>query len=142
MIAHHFKNISAMQTSQPKTVKYIKTKFNTLQKVCAQHEENAEYLGGYRIEGRFVCKSLTKLIRKLKERTFKLVWVKNEVSLSRNGAYFDDNEWVPLTFTVRQFLDNIRHALVQFPIVFQDNLCARDENHSTLKMSSAILDLC
>ena len=85
LIAHHFKSISAMQTSQPKTVKYIKTKFSALQKVFAQYEENAEYLGGYR----FVCKSLTKLIRELKERSFTLEWVKIEISRSRNGACFD-----------------------------------------------------
>ena len=83
---------------------------------------------------RFVCKSLTKLIRELKERTFTLEWVKNKISRSRNGACFDDNEWVPLTFTVRQFLDNIRHALVQFPIVW-------NENQFSIEMSSAILDL-
>ena len=96
LIAHHFKNCTAMHTTQPKTVKYIKTKFKSLQKVFEQYEKNAEYLGGYRIECRFVCKSLSILIRELKERTFKLEYIRNMISGSRQGEYFDDDEWMPV----------------------------------------------
>ena len=108
LIAHHFKNITAMQIDQPKTVQAVKRKLEQLEKVYDQYVKNSQLLGGYRIEVRFRCGSLSELVNYLPEGTFTLDWVRGEIRSSRNGGPVHPGDWEPLFFSVHDFLANIR----------------------------------
>ena len=72
MVALYFENNTAIKCDQPSTVESVKKKLQSLEEVVERYEESAEYLGGYRIEARFVCNSLLTLVNELTETAFTL----------------------------------------------------------------------
>ena len=76
-MSHHFKNLSAMDTFQPKTAASVKKKLEQLREVFVQYRETSRYLGGYRIEVRYRAASLFDLVNDLKQNVFTLHWISN-----------------------------------------------------------------
>ena len=125
-----------MDTYKPKNVASVKKKLDQLRQIFVQYRETRRFLGGYRIEVRYRAASLHKLVSELRQNVFTLDWISNR----GKGNVYGEN-WVPLTFTVDEFLANIARSLNAFPVAFKKHLFARDTTLSTAAMSSAVMDL-
>lgn len=119
----------------------VKRKIVALKEILRRYESQVEYLGGYRIEGRFSCRSLRVLVNSLTESFFTLQWIHKMIARARGSIRSDTSDWRPITIPVQDFLEHLRHALRMFTHVFQSHLHMRNEQPASKEIANAVLDL-